>query len=119
KGISYPQDLCPKDPYDVQCCVEIPCKADGGSGFCRSAKNNGCPGGSFHPGISALRPSFSLLLLPSNYSLCSNFQPWPCPGDIDIQCCIKSDSTPKPPTGNSVGAKVLAQAKTAAGVPYA
>jgi len=68
KGISYPQDLCPNDPDDIQCCVTIACNVPGaGSGYCRSASNNGCAGGSFHPGTSA---------------------PWPCPGDSDIQCCI-------------------------------
>ncbi|KAI9797313.1 MAG: hypothetical protein M1825_006024 [Sarcosagium campestre] len=101
KGISYPQPLCPRDPDDIQCCVDIPCKADGGSGYCRSKRNNGCSGGKFHPGSGP---------------------PWPCPGDDDIQCCIKSSTPPPPPPpppSGSVGAKVLAKAKTAAGTPYA
>ncbi|MCJ1365991.1 hypothetical protein MMC16_005116 [Acarospora aff. strigata] len=69
KGISYPTGLCPKDPKDVQCCVEITCSASGGNGFCRSVKNNGCSGGSFVAGR--------------------------CPGSKDIQCCIKA-AGPKP-----------------------
>ncbi|PUU80604.1 hypothetical protein B9Z19DRAFT_974397 [Tuber borchii] len=94
-GISYPQPLCPHDPDDIQCCVEIPCTVSGSNGFCRSVSNNGCSGGTFHPGTGA---------------------PWPCPGSDDIQCCIKS--TQNPPSGD-VGAKILAKALTAAGTPYA
>lgn len=91
RGISYPQPFCPNDPDDVQCCVEVTCKVGSLSGFCRSVSNNGCPGGHFDPG---------------NY----------CPGSQDIQCCLKG-STP-PPTG-TVGERVLAKAKEAAGLPYA
>lgn len=67
RGISYREPFCPNDPDDIQCCVEIPCQVNGGSGFCRSISNNGCPGGSFYAGS------------PPN---------WPCPGSQDIQCCI-------------------------------
>ena len=45
-----------------------------GSGYCRSVKNNGCPGGNFHAGF--------------------------CPGDSDIKCCVKvvvAPSSPSPP----------------------
>lgn len=75
KGISYPANLCPKDPDDVQCCVTISCKDGSRSGFCRSVKNNGCDGGKF---VSDK-----------------------CPGPNDIKCCIKDASDPpptKPPT---------------------
>ncbi|KAL9044029.1 MAG: hypothetical protein Q9214_002807, partial [Letrouitia sp. 1 TL-2023] len=50
-------------------------------------------------------------------------QPWPCPGDDDIQCCIAggsgSDPPPPPTSPSNVGEKVLAKAKTQAGKPYA
>jgi len=88
-GMSYPTGLCPKDPKDVQvwpchrtrfyrisadfpkqCCVKITCSVpSAGSGCCRSVKNNGCSGGTFHAGF--------------------------CPGNTDIKCCVKS--TPKSP----------------------
>ncbi|KAL1954946.1 hypothetical protein VTO42DRAFT_404 [Malbranchea cinnamomea] len=97
KGISYSESLCPNDPVDIQCCVEIPCSVDAGDGYCRSKSNNGCSGGQFHPGTGA---------------------PWPCPGDNDIQCCVKGDA-PEPPPDGDVGAKILEVALTAAGVPYA
>ncbi|KAI9798409.1 MAG: hypothetical protein M1833_004803 [Piccolia ochrophora] len=106
KGISYPTGLCPNDPNDVQCCVNIKCNADGGSGYCRSKSNNGCPNGKFHPGTKA---------------------PYPCPGDDDILCCIESGgggSEPPPPPppsggGSDVGSKILAKALEAKGLPYA
>ncbi|KAF7514080.1 hypothetical protein GJ744_004405 [Endocarpon pusillum] len=73
-GISYPTGLCPKDPADVQCCVKINCNVPKvGPGFCRSVKNNGCSGGTFHSGV--------------------------CPGNSDIQCCVKAIAgPPTPPT---------------------
>ncbi len=57
----------------------IPCKDDaGGSGFCRSVKNNGCAGG-------------------------GKFVSGKCPGNDDIKCCVKPGGaapapkpTPKP-----------------------
>lgn len=104
RGISYVEPYCPYDPEDVQCCLEITCNADGGRGFCRSVSNNGCPGGTFHPGTG---PN------------------WPCPGDNDIQCCIQDAAPPPPPPSGGaggavdVGRQVLAKAMTAAGVPYA
>ncbi|KAG0637220.1 hypothetical protein HOY80DRAFT_1052322 [Tuber brumale] len=98
-GISYPQAFCPNDPKDIQCCVEIPCKVSAGTGICRSRTHDGCSGGTFHAGTGP---------------------PWPCPGDNDIQCCVKSTS-PNPPTtgGDNVGVKILQKALTAAGTPYA
>ena len=82
-GISYPTNLCPNDPNDVQvrisirflcpiilpnfatqCCVNISCDVpEVGSGYCRSVNNNGCSGGNFYSGF--------------------------CPGDSDIKCCVK------------------------------
>lgn len=41
-----------------------------GSGYCRSIKNNGCSGGTFHAGF--------------------------CPGSTDIKCCVKSAAAPSP-----------------------
>ncbi|KAF2820280.1 hypothetical protein CC86DRAFT_387318 [Ophiobolus disseminans] len=70
KGISYPTGLCPRDPSNVQCCVEITCRVGSNSGFCRSKSNNGCSGGTFHTGA--------------------------CPGSSDIQCCIKLSTSPTP-----------------------
>lgn len=89
-GISYPTKLCPNDPSDVQvsvlrqcifqvladffqqCCVKIPCKVPEvplvKSGFCRSVKDNGCPGGTFYSNL--------------------------CPGSSDIKCCVSSPSNP-------------------------
>ncbi|KAF2194686.1 hypothetical protein K469DRAFT_744532 [Zopfia rhizophila CBS 207.26] len=72
---------CPNDPDDIQCCVEISCKNN--AGYCRSVSHNGCPGGSFDSGN------------------------W-CPGDNDIQCCIKATGTPPPAAaaaGNLPGLK--------------
>jgi hypothetical protein len=114
KGISYPQGFCPKDPDDIQastlpcitglqgrgmltefqCCVEIGCQVGSKTGFCRSVKNNGCPGGTFDPG---------------NH----------CPGPQDIQCCLKGDQAPPTPpgSGGDVGARILEKAMTAANKP--
>ncbi len=54
--------------------MKITCKVPkAGSGYCRSVKNNGCPGGKFHTGF--------------------------CPGSSDIKCCVKTPapkSKPKP-----------------------
>ncbi|PGH23566.1 hypothetical protein AJ80_02346 [Polytolypa hystricis UAMH7299] len=100
KGVVH-RGLCPNDPDDIRCCVDIPCKSNGKSGYCRSVSASGCSGGKFHPGIKA---------------------PFPCPGNADIQCCIK---TPKPTSvqastqkKKSVGQKVLEKAMTAKGKPY-
>lgn len=89
-GISYPTNLCPRDPDDVQvrtpfvyakifanfatqCCVNISCNVPkAGSGYCRSVKNNGCSGGNFHTGF--------------------------CPGNSDIKCCVKAASPSSPST---------------------
>ncbi|KAG0138828.1 hypothetical protein HOY82DRAFT_5905 [Tuber indicum] len=98
-GISYPQSLCPNDPDDIQCCVEIPCTVSAGTGFCRSTSHDGCSGGTFHTGSGP---------------------PWPCPGGSDIQCCVKP-SIPENQNngGGHVGSKILQKALTAAGTPYA
>src|SRR5262245_20400804 len=46
-------------------------------------------------------------------------QPWPCPGDNDIQCCIATAAAPHPPeNAGNVGAKVLAKAREAKGTPH-
>jgi len=66
KGISYPQNLCPRDPGDVQCCVEIACSVPQGHGYCRSKAHNGCDG---------------------NF-VAGSGPPYPCPGSDDIQCCV-------------------------------
>ncbi|KAF2100284.1 hypothetical protein NA57DRAFT_54376 [Rhizodiscina lignyota] len=87
-GVSYPTNLCPKDPDDVQCCYVKSCTANGEDGYCRSKKWNGCPGGDFVP----------------NH----------CPGDDDIQCCVKG-STPPP---SSVPQKIISYAKEQKGVDY-
>jgi hypothetical protein len=53
--------------------VKINCKVPSkGSGYCRSVKNNGCSGGTFSSGF--------------------------CPGNTDIQCCVKSTPGPPSPT---------------------
>jgi Prokaryotic phospholipase A2 len=69
---------CPVPKYRIpanhlpQCCVQIKCAVPSvGSGFCRSVKNNGCSGGSFHSGY--------------------------CPGNSDIKCCVKAAAPPPPP----------------------
>lgn len=94
-GISYPNNLCPHDPDDVQvrtnpiyscqilpltsltqCCVNLSCDVPKvGSGYCRSVKNNGCTGGNFHAGV--------------------------CPGDSDIKCCVKVASSSSPSSSPS------------------
>lgn len=54
-----------------QCCYNKTCKVPKiGSGYCRSVKNNGCPGGKFHAGF--------------------------CPGNSDIRCCVKTAVKPPP-----------------------
>ncbi|KAL8778702.1 MAG: hypothetical protein Q9213_007289 [Squamulea squamosa] len=76
-GISYSTNLCPKDPADVQCCVQIACTVPSvGSGLCRSRWNNGCAGGTFYSGLT----------------LHSDF----CPGPDDIQCCVRSGGKTSP-----------------------
>ncbi|CCX15947.1 hypothetical protein FPQ18DRAFT_404552 [Pyronema domesticum] len=79
-GITY-NNLCPNDPADVKCCLELTCKpSSGGSGLCRSKSRNGCSGGTFVAGA--------------------------CPGSADIACCVKGGSTsPNPP---STGPKIPA-----------
>ncbi|PWW72984.1 Glycoside Hydrolase Family 24 protein [Tuber magnatum] len=66
--------------YETQCCVELVCKVPTGTGYCRSVKNGGCPGGSFQ------------------YSDHASSE-WPCTGG-DIQCCIPGQST-YPPSSDS------------------
>ncbi|RPA91918.1 lysozyme-like protein [Choiromyces venosus 120613-1] len=89
KGIAVGRKYCGGGSYggdyETQCCVELVCKVPGGgTGYCRSVQNGGCPGGSFQS---------------NDYS---NNQ-WPCTGG-DIQCCVPgqtSDSNPDTPTSNS------------------
>ncbi|CUS07787.1 unnamed protein product [Tuber aestivum] len=66
--------------YENQCCVELVCKVSAGTGYCRSVKNGGCPGGSFQ------------------YSDYGSSE-WPCTGG-DTQCCVQSQ-TPYPPSPDS------------------
>ncbi|KAF8540167.1 hypothetical protein BDD12DRAFT_654996, partial [Trichophaea hybrida] len=68
-GITY-NGLCPRDPNDVKCCLELSCSTPQGEGLCRSRSRNGCSGGSFV----------------ANH----------CPGSADIACCVKG-ANPTPP----------------------
>ncbi|KAF2197222.1 hypothetical protein GQ43DRAFT_425006 [Delitschia confertaspora ATCC 74209] len=62
-GIAYPNNYCPNDPVDVQCCVPQKCSAPYSNSLCRHT-NQGCSGGFFV----------------KNH----------CPGDSSIQCCVNS-----------------------------
>lgn len=66
-GITY-NNLCPKDPANVKCCVVKACQSKAGNGICRSKSRNGCSG---------------------------TFIPGACPGSSDIQCCVKN-AKPQP-----------------------
>jgi len=100
KGVSHAGSYCPNDPGDVLCCVEISCVVNEVIGYCRNQYTNGCPEGSFDSSAAAA-----------------------CPGGPDIQCCLTTGSYARPPppplTFNTLGAEILAQAETAAGLPYA
>lgn len=62
-GQSY-SGKCPSDPNDVRCCDNIPCQADGKSGYCKFV--NQCSG--------------------TTYS-------GQCPGGNDFKCCIQNSSS--------------------------
>ncbi|ORY09022.1 hypothetical protein BCR34DRAFT_603170 [Clohesyomyces aquaticus] len=72
-GIAYPNNYCPHDPVDVQCCVPKKCSAPHTNSLCRHTAQ-GCPGGNF---VSNL-----------------------CPGDSSIKCCVQSAAASQPSCSN-------------------
>ncbi|KAL1959225.1 hypothetical protein VTO42DRAFT_2730 [Malbranchea cinnamomea] len=90
-GVSYPENLCPNDPEDVQCCFVRSCTVPEGRGYCRNTVNNGCPDGVFFPGTGP---------------------PWPCPGGNDIQCCVKSTDLVTATTATSTSTETVSLTST-------
>lgn len=63
------------------------CTVPQGSGTCGSVSGKQCPGGTFYAGSPPVGTSGLHVL---NYmQLTLTFQNWPCPGNDDIQCCVK------------------------------
>lgn len=68
---------CPNDPVDVLCCIKKSCKNN--QGICLNKSRGGCKDGHFEKGF--------------------------CPGNDDVQCCIKDKQEPQCPTYWVIGAR--------------
>ncbi|KAN0071735.1 hypothetical protein V8E54_010331 [Elaphomyces granulatus] len=66
-GLQYP-NKCRGNITDIECCLLQTCDVPEGSGYCRDLATQTCDQGKFFAGG------------PPN---------WPCPGDNNIQCCVK------------------------------
>jgi len=104
---------CPKDPNNIKCCSNIPCKANGSTGNCMfqseckgTTYSNLCPGGSNFKccindvGTTCSDQGISGKCIDTNKTSCSTLLvSGKCPGASNIKCCLNK----KPTTDTDVG----------------
>lgn len=84
----------------LQCCLIINCEVPQGAGYCKNL-SQGCADGEFVEGSPVSSDSRDICLVHNSiglfvYECCRKVnidvihQPdWPCPGDDNVQCCVK------------------------------